>query len=101
MARVRVVVVVGLVLVLGTLWARTELLGQTATQTATRSAGFAYHATTGLLTQEVLEPDLAAFSRKSDYTLDAFGNQVSVTVTGADIAARSTATTYEPRGRFV
>src|SRR5262245_12636953 len=89
--------VVGLAVCVGVLWPGTVL----AEETATRSAGFAYDATTGLLTQEVIEPDLVAFRRQSDYALDAFGNMKGVTVAGADIAPRNATIAYDARGRFV
>jgi len=67
---------------------------------ATRTSAFAYQAGSGLLVQEVVEPDNAALKLVTDYTLDAFGNRVGVTVSGAGIAARTSTTTYDTQGRF-
>ena len=71
-----------------------------AQQTGTRASGFAYDPASGLLTQEVVEPDLPEFRLQSDYTIDAFGNRTGVTVSGADIATRTATTTYDARGQF-
>ena len=67
---------------------------------ATRASAFAYQAGSGLLVQEVVEPDDAALKLATDYTLDAFGNRIGVTVSGAGIAARTSTTTYDAQGRF-
>ena len=55
----------------------------------TRSSSFAYDTTSGLLTQEVVEPNTPALRLQTDYVYDAFGNKVSVTVSGVDIVSRS------------
>ncbi|MFM8331439.1 MAG: toxin TcdB middle/N-terminal domain-containing protein, partial [Candidatus Methylumidiphilus sp.] len=68
--------------------------------TATRTSAFAYDAASGLLTQEVIEPDNAALKLTTAYTLDAFGNRVATTVSGADIATRTSTTTFDAQGRF-
>ena len=82
---------------------------------ATRTSGFEYDATTGLLNREVVEPvsaditepagiaDCVTTSTDSDitlvtdYTHDAFGNRATVTVSGAGITTRSTTTTWGER----
>ncbi|HEY7550089.1 MAG TPA: RHS repeat-associated core domain-containing protein, partial [Hyphomicrobiaceae bacterium] len=66
----------------------------------TRVSSFAYDPTSGLLTQEVIEPDTPALRLQTDYTLNAFGQKVSVTVSGADIATRSAAAAYDSKGQF-
>ena len=65
----------------------------------TRTSSFAYDAQ-GVLKQEVVEPDAAAFRLQTDYSYDTFGNKLSVTVSGADIAARSSTSTYDAKGQF-
>ncbi|HWE20362.1 MAG TPA: hypothetical protein VG758_24825, partial [Hyphomicrobiaceae bacterium] len=71
-----------------------------AQTTGTRTSSFAYDATSGLLTQEVIEPDTPALRLQTDYTYDAFGHKVAVAVSGADIATRSASTTYDTKGQF-
>ena len=71
-----------------------------AQQTGTRASSFAYDPATGLLTQEVVEPDLAEYRLQTDYTIDAFGNKTAVTVSGADIATRTSSSTFDARGQF-
>ena len=65
-----------------------------------RSSAFAYDGASGLLTQEVIEPGTPALQLQTDYVYDTFGNKTAVTVSGADIAARSANTTYDAQGRF-
>src|SRR5262245_16296400 len=83
-------------LVLGALWAEPAL----AQTTGTRTSSFAYDKSTGLLTQEVVEPDTKALRLQTDYTYDAFGHKVEVEVSGADIAARTATTTFDAKGQF-
>jgi RHS repeat-associated protein len=64
--------------------------------TLTRTSSFAYSSSTGLLTQEVVEPNTPALRLQTDYLYDAFGNKAQVTVSGADIATRSSTTSYAP-----
>ncbi len=70
----------------------------------TRVSAFAYDATSGLLTQEKIEPDTPALTLTTDYLYDDFGNKTSVTVTGGSgttaIASRTTTSTYDARGQF-
>jgi RHS repeat-associated protein len=72
-----------------------------AQSSGTRSSGFAYDTSSGLLTQEAIEPNTPALRLQTDYGYDAFGNKTSVTVSGADIVSRSSTTTYDARGQFV
>ena len=44
-------------------------------ETLTRNSGFVYHATTGLLTREVIEPGNSALCLVTVYAHDAFGNR--------------------------
>ena len=69
-----------------------------AQTSATRSSGFAYDASSGLLTQEVIEPSQSAYRLQTDYAYNAFGQKVQVTVSGVDITTRSASTTYDTRG---
>jgi RHS repeat-associated protein len=72
-----------------------------AAQTSgTRTSSFAYNATSGLLTQEVIEPNQGAYRLQTDYGYDAFGNKTQVTVSGVDIATRSATVTFDARGQF-
>jgi RHS repeat-associated protein len=71
-----------------------------AQSSGTRSSGFAYDGTSGLLTQEVIEPGTPALRLQTDYVYDAYGNKTSATVSGIDIVTRSASTTYDAQGRF-
>jgi YD repeat-containing protein len=66
----------------------------------TRTSSFAYDSATGLLTQEVVEPATTPLRLETDYVYDAFGNKTSVTVSGVDIATRTSTTTYDSLGEF-
>jgi len=67
----------------------------------TRKSGFQYHSTSGILTQEVIEPDQSAYTVITDYVLDAFGNRIQTTVTGNGMTSRTALVEYDPLGRFV
>jgi RHS repeat-associated protein len=67
--------------------------------TIARTSSFAYDAS-GLLTQEVVEPDTPTLRLETDYTYDSFGNKVSVTVSGVDIATRASSSSFDARGQF-
>jgi YD repeat-containing protein len=67
----------------------------------TRTSSSAYDASSGLLVQEVVEPDISALRLETDYTYDAFGNKQSITVSGADIVSRGSSSVYDARGQFV
>ena len=67
---------------------------------ATRVSAFDYDPATGLLRQEVVEPDLPAFKLTTDYGHDLFGNVTSKTVSGGDIVTRTTTTEFSTDGRF-
>lgn len=70
----------------------------------TRASAFDYDPVTGLLIQEVVEPDTPALRLQTDYTHDDFGNRETVTVSGGSgataIASRTTTTQYDTRGQF-
>lgn len=71
----------------------------------TRVSAFEYHATTGLLTKEIIEPDQPQYRLDTVYAHDVFGNRQSVTVSSpatglAAITTRSTTITYDPKGQF-
>lgn len=68
--------------------------------TQTRTSSFSYDANTGLLIQEVIEPDNTALRLQTDYVYDSYGNKTSVTVSGVDIVTRTSTTTYDARGQF-
>jgi YD repeat-containing protein len=67
----------------------------------TRSSSFAYHATTGLLTQEVIEPSGGVLRQQKDYSHDGFGNILTSTISTAGESSRVTVTSYSTDGRFV
>jgi RHS repeat-associated protein len=79
-------------LVVGAFWPA----GALAQTTLTRTSSFAYDPGTGLLIQEVIEPNTQSLRLETDYAYDAFGNKTQVTVSGVDIATRSTSTSYAP-----
>lgn len=73
----------------------------------TRQSSFAYGASTGLLTQESIEPGVSACNGNSSsctlttsYTYDAFGHRVTTTVYGSGIATRTSYAFYDNYGRF-
>jgi RHS repeat-associated protein len=82
---------------LALLWSGAAIAQQ---QVGTRASGFGYDAASGLLTREVVEPDLSQYRLQTDYGYDAFGNKTAVSVSGADIATRSATTGYDARGQF-
>jgi hypothetical protein len=49
---------------------------------------------------EVVEPGTPALRLETDYGYDAFGNKTTVTVSGIDIATRSSTTAYDTKGEF-
>jgi RHS repeat-associated protein len=88
---------VGFVLAcLGVVWSGAAL----AQSSGVRSSGFGYNATSGLLTQEVIEPGTPALRLQTDYVHDAFGNKTSATVSGVDIVTRAASTVYDAKGQF-
>jgi len=68
----------------------------------TRTSAFAYDAASGLLTQEIIEPDIPDLRLQTDYAYNNFGNKTGITVSGVDFVSRTTATAYDPiwQGRF-
>lgn len=73
-------------------------------ESGTRVSEFSYDAATGLLAQEVVEPDTPELKLVTDYVYDVYGNKTSVTVSGGNgataVAARSTTSTFDVRGQF-
>jgi RHS repeat-associated protein len=67
----------------------------------TRTSSFAYDPASGLLTQEVVEPDTPSLRLQTDYAYDSFGNRLSVTASGSDIATRTSASTFDAKGQFI
>jgi YD repeat-containing protein len=61
----------------------------------TRTSSFAYDAATGLLIQEVVEPNTSSLRLETDYVYDALGNKTSVSISGVDIVTRTSTSTYE------
>ncbi|MGJ4973111.1 RHS repeat-associated core domain-containing protein [Bradyrhizobium sp. HKCCYLRH1073] len=71
-----------------------------AASTVTQTASFAYDAATGMVIQQVVEPEAPAFRLQTDYARDTFGNVLTTTVSGADIVTRGSASSYDARGQF-
>ncbi len=67
----------------------------------TRTSSFSYDAATGILDQEVIEPDNNLLKVTTQYQLDAFGNRKMATVTGYGMVSRSSSSSFDPLGRFV
>jgi RHS repeat-associated protein len=68
----------------------------TSAPAQTRTSCFAYSSSTGLLIQEVIEPNTVSLRLQTDYAYDGFGNKIQVMVSGVDIAARLSTTGYAP-----
>jgi RHS repeat-associated protein len=81
---------VGAALVVGAAWPG----GGLAQTTLTRTSSFAYSGSTGLLTQEVVEPNTPSLRLETDYSYDAFGNKIQVTTSGVDITTRSSSASF-------
>jgi YD repeat-containing protein len=75
-----------------------------ATSTLTRTSSFAYDGMTGILTQEVVEPNTPALRLETDYVYDGFGNKAQVTISGgagaSAIVPRASTSTYDSLGQF-
>lgn len=98
---------------LGRLTNSTVAAAASGKPTITRTSSFAYHATTGLLETETVEPNDNTLKVTTTYGHDAFGNRTSVAVSGLAIAVdaggnlstggavtRTTVTAYDSQGRF-
>ena len=73
-----------------------------ANSTIVRESKYEYHATSGLLSKEIREPNDIKFKLETAYTdRDSFGNAETVTVTGADIDTRVSKYAYDSTGRFI
>ncbi len=72
----------------------------------TRTSCFQYDSGTGLLTREVIEPvspsncSYSAIGVQTDYSYDAFGHRKTATVSGYNIAARTSSAGYDSLGEF-
>jgi RHS repeat-associated protein len=64
-----------------------------------RVSSFTYHASTGLLTSETVEPG-SSLALTTSYSYDVFGNKTAVTVGAGSSAPRTTTTVYDSYGRF-
>jgi len=85
-------------------WRLGRLTQSTVTQSSelrsiTRVSSFNYSQVTSLLIKETVQPG-TAFELIKTYGRDEFGNIDSETISGADIATRTTATQYTTNGRF-
>src|SRR5207302_1193095 len=90
------------------------LAGGVSAASLTRTSSFAYDATSGLLTKEVIEPDTSNLCLVTTYTYDAFGNKTGATTrncngtTGEAVAptgdplitSRTSGTGFDTQGRF-
>lgn len=66
----------------------------------TRTSGFTYSGSNGLLLSETIEPDDINLWQTTTYTYDGYGNKTSATVTGANVPARTSSTGYSSDGLF-
>ncbi len=69
--------------------------------TETRTSAFEYDAVTGMLTKEIVEPDDARFRTATAYTYDAWGNQLTSTLSGEGIPTRSSSNTFSADGLYL
>ncbi len=96
-------------------WLLVALLsGSVLADSATRTSAFAYDATTGLLTKEIIEPDNPDLCLVTTYSYDGYGNKTGSTTrncngsvgeaaapTGESVfASRSSGTGYDSKGQF-
>ncbi len=65
-----------------------------------RKSAWEYNAANGLLTKEIIEPDIPALKVTTSYSYDSFGNETGATVDGAGITARGSTTSYDAIGQF-
>ncbi|WP_282609411.1 FG-GAP-like repeat-containing protein, partial [Pelagibius sp. Alg239-R121] len=65
-----------------------------------RKSAWEYDSANGLLTKEIIEPDIASLKVTASYTYDAFGNETAVTVSGQGVTSRSSTTSYDSNGQF-
>ena len=79
---------------------RTTVHADTEGSHMMRISSFQYDRTTGLLTQEVIEPDLPASRLQTDYTYDAYGERVIKTTSGVDIKTRARKAAYDAKERY-
>lgn len=66
----------------------------------TRLSSFAYSSNTGLLVQEIVEPNHQTLRSQKDYQYDLHGNIIVSSISGPSIATRTQSTQYDPTGRF-
>ncbi|WP_282611156.1 RHS repeat-associated core domain-containing protein [Pelagibius sp. Alg239-R121] len=64
----------------------------------TRTMSWVYDVTTGRVTQEVIEPDTSTHKLTRDYSYDVFGNLTGTTISGGNIATRTTSAAYDSNG---
>jgi RHS repeat-associated protein len=67
----------------------------------TRTTSYSYYPGDGLLALETTEPTDSAYTLGKSYGYDAFGNHIRTTISGANIATRSTTHAYDSAGRFL
>lgn len=79
---------------------RATVTSQNDVDTQTRVSAFNYYDDTGLLSDEIIEPDNAEFTLTTHYDHDDFGNVKRTTVSGGNISSRSSEKTYDAFGRF-
>ncbi|MBL6938546.1 MAG: VCBS repeat-containing protein [Alphaproteobacteria bacterium] len=67
----------------------------------TRSMSFAYNATTGLMTQSIVEPSNCEVKLEADFTLDSYGNRTATQLSGAGCSGDSYRTAITTRTSYV
>ncbi|MGI2028346.1 RHS repeat-associated core domain-containing protein [Endozoicomonas acroporae] len=67
----------------------------------TRTSAFEYHPVTGMLTKEIVEPDDPLYRTQTSYTYDAWGNQLTSTLSASGVPSRTTNNTYSADGLYL
>lgn len=70
------------------------------TSNLTRTMSFGHDASTGLITQQILEPGTTALKLIADYTIDTFGHVTTTALSGVDITSRSSSAGFDTKGQF-
>ncbi|WP_282611232.1 FG-GAP-like repeat-containing protein, partial [Pelagibius sp. Alg239-R121] len=86
--------------ILGRVTSTTVTKSRPGAANQSRKSAWEYNATNGLLTKEIIEPDIAALKVTTSYTYDSFGNETAVTVSGTGVTSRSSTTSYDTNGQF-
>ncbi|WP_282611298.1 polymorphic toxin-type HINT domain-containing protein [Pelagibius sp. Alg239-R121] len=86
--------------ILGRVTSTTVTKSRPGAPNQSRKSAWEYNATNGLLTKEIIEPDIASLKVTTSYTYDSFGNETAVSVSGTGVTSRSSTTSYDTNGQF-